>query len=62
MKKFKITFVHTVEQTYEALVEAETEQEAKEKFGGNVFGNLINKDPIDEQGIDIDITDIIEEL
>jgi len=59
MKKFKITFKHTVEEWYETIVEAETREEAEEVFDDDPFMN-VNEDPFDTQGLEIEIDDIEE--
>jgi hypothetical protein len=59
MKKFEITFDHTIKETYTAIVEAENEDEAKEIFDSDPF-EYAEKYPIDSSGIDMEITDIKE--
>jgi hypothetical protein len=62
MKKFKITFKHTVEITRNTIVEAETEEEAKALFDYEPFNNDVEDE--DEQGLEIEVLkveEIIEE-
>lgn len=57
MGKFKVTYVHEVEITYEAIVEAETEEEARDKMEDFDFES---EEEIEQQGIRIDIKDVEE--
>ena len=59
MKKWKIEFKHTVEQTYETIIEAETQEEAEKIFDEDPFGNDVG-DPINEQGLTIELEEINE--
>jgi hypothetical protein len=55
MKKFKITFKHTVENTYEAVIEAHTKEEALKIFDYRPFEYLEDDEPIDIKELSIDI-------
>jgi hypothetical protein len=61
MKKFKIKFTHTVEETYECTVEADSKKKALEMFDDDPFGcGEVSDTPIDSQGLDIDVIETIE--
>ena len=60
MKKYAIKFVHVVEQTFTAIVEANNEDEAKSLFDADPFGNVKDEEPEDEQGIEIKIESVKE--
>ena len=60
MKTYHIKFKHTLEQTFTAIVEAESKKEAIELFEDDPFGNLVNEEPEDTQGLDIDILETVE--
>lgn len=59
MAEFKVSYVHKVEITYDAVVEAETEEEAIEKMYNF---DLVTEEEIDRAGIDIDIIGVEEIL
>jgi hypothetical protein len=56
--EYQITFIHTVEQTYTALIEAESEEEARKMFDDEPFDHLVDEEPSDTQGLEIKITNI----
>ncbi|MDR2774018.1 MAG: hypothetical protein LBC19_04620 [Tannerella sp.] len=59
MKKFKIEFVHTVENLYTCVVEAETKEEAIEIFNDSPFDcDEIPDEPLEKQGLEIKIMDV----
>jgi hypothetical protein len=58
MKRFTIEFKHTVEESYTAIIDAETEDEALELFDDDPFSYLIDGEPDDVQGLRIDITNV----
>jgi hypothetical protein len=60
MGKFRIKFKHTVEQTYCAVIEAETKDKALEIFDENTFEFLENDEPEDEQGLNIEVIETIK--
>ncbi len=49
MPKYKVEYVHSVEITYEAIVEAETADEAYQKA---VDGEIVSEEEIDYQGLE----------
>lgn len=53
--KYKVTYEHEVVITYEAIVEAESEAEAKQKISDGVF---ISEEETECQGMEIRIKDI----
>ena len=58
---YKITFKHTVEETYEAFVEASCEAEALELLDDDPFNYVdCSKDPINVQGLKIDILETMK--
>ena len=59
MKTFKITFKHITENLYEAEIKAESKEKALEIFEDDPFG-YTTEEPVDEQGIDIEIEECIE--
>jgi hypothetical protein len=63
MTTFKITFKHNVDDFYTATVEAETKEQAIEKFEDSPFDYLLEEDeePFDTQGNTLDIIETIEE-
>ena len=64
MAKFKFDFKHTVEEMYEAEIEADTLEEAKAIFDEEPFEHLTNDEPYDVQGLNIEIEKIekVEEV
>jgi hypothetical protein len=50
MAKFKVRYIHVIEETYDAIIEANTEEEAMEKAEECDF---ISEVLIDHQGIEI---------
>ena len=58
--EYVIEFKHLVEQTYKAIVEADSKEEAVRIFNEDPFSNLEDEDPIDEQGLEITIQYINE--
>lgn len=62
MKKFRVEFKHTVEESYVAYVEAENEKEAKELVNENPFDFVSEEDeePFDVQDISSEIVDITQ--
>lgn len=56
--KYAIEFKHIVEQTYTAIVEAETEEEARNLFDKDPFSNLEDDEPSNEQGLEIIINSV----
>ena len=58
--KYAITFVHTVEQTYIAHIEADNELDAKELFNKDPFSCVVGE-PEDENGLEITIKSIEKE-
>lgn len=50
MTKFKVRYIHEVEITYDAIVIAETEEEAMQKME---YGEFESEREIDWQGIEI---------
>jgi hypothetical protein len=59
--KYVINFTHTVEETYEAIVEASSKEEAKELFNEYTFNFVAEEIPIEVRGLDIDINSITKE-
>ena len=59
--KYIINFTHTVEETYEAIVEASSKEEAKELFNEDPFGFITTEEPIEVQGLYININSITKE-
>lgn len=60
--KYEITFTHTVEQKYKAIVDADDKESAREIFNEDQFRYVEgNGEPIDQQGLEINI-DSIEEV
>lgn len=57
--KYQIIFDHEIIKTYVAYVDAESEEEAIEKFEDDPF-NFTTEDTAEEQGIDIVMTSITE--
>jgi hypothetical protein len=55
MAKFEIKFKHTVEESYRAVIEAETMDEALAVFDDEPFDHLENDEPYNTQGIEIEI-------
>lgn len=53
--KFKVTYDHEVIITYEAIVEADSETEAKEKIEN---GDFISEEEIESQGMYIKVKEI----
>lgn len=53
--KYKVTYVHEVEITYEAIVEASSEAEAKAKMDDFDF---VSEKEMDYQGIKINIKNV----
>jgi len=53
MPKFKITFKHTVVETYTTIIEADNEREALELFDESPFEEHCEE--IEEQGLDIEV-------
>ena len=53
MAKFTGTFVHLVEITYQFEVEADNQEEAREKIEDDPFEYLKSSEPYDEQGLEI---------
>lgn len=60
MKTFEITFKHTIEETYTAHIEAETEDEARELLEDEGFDHLVDEEPSNIDGLRIDIIKITE--
>lgn len=58
MAKWIIDYVHEVEITYQATVEAETKEEALQKL--NDF-DIIEEDELEYQGMRINVKDIYKE-
>ena len=56
--KYIINFTHTVEETYEAIVEASSKEEAKELFNEDPFKFVTTEEPIEVHGLDIKIDSI----
>lgn len=56
--KFKVTYDQEVVITYEAIVEAESVEEAKEKIEN---GDYISEEEVDSQGMWIKVKEIEEE-
>ena len=56
--KYKVTYDHEVVITYEAIVEADSVEEAKEKIEN---GDFISEEEINNQGMYIRIKDVEEE-
>lgn len=56
--KFKVTYIHTVEHTYEAIVEADSMEEAKRKLEDDM--DFINEDEVGYQGLKVNVTDVEE--
>lgn len=61
MKEFKIKFEHTLKETYTAVIEAESEEEALEIFEEYPFDYLKDDEPEDVNGLNIDIISVLEE-
>ena len=61
IKKFRIKFKHTVEETYTAIIEADTKDEALSIFDDGPFDHLENEESEDSQGLNIEIIDVEEE-
>ena len=59
--KYAIEFKHVIEQTYTAIVEAENEEEARQLFDKDPFSNLEDKEPSNEQGLEI-IIEYVKEM
>ena len=57
--KFEIKFKHTLEQTYTSIVYADNEKEALEKFDDDPFNELVSEDCEDEQGLEIEVLEVI---
>lgn len=55
--KFKVTYEHEVVITYDAIVEADSEEEAKEKLKEGYFES---EEEIDYQGMYIRVKDVEE--
>jgi hypothetical protein len=61
MRKFKITFKHTVEEIYTCVVEAETKSEALEIFDESPFDCAeIPDEPNAVQGLSIEVIETIK--
>ena len=60
MSKFRINFKHTIEEMYEAEIEADTLEEAKAIFDEEPFEHLTDDDPYSVQGLSIEIEEIEE--
>jgi thioester reductase-like protein len=58
MAKFKVTYEHEVVITYEAIVEADSEQEARAKLEEDM--DFISEEEIDHQGVSVTVTDVEE--
>ena len=61
MAKFEITFKHTEESTYTASIEAETKEEALQIFDDAPFDYLVDEEPSEVQGLDIEIENVERE-
>lgn len=61
MKRFTIDFKHTVEETYTAIIDAETEEEAMEMFNESPFDYLMDEEPSQVDGLSIDVINTEEE-
>lgn len=53
MAKFEISFTHTEESDYVAIIEAETQEEALQIFNEEPFDHLKDEEPSDVQGTEI---------
>jgi thioester reductase-like protein len=58
MAKFKVTYDHEVVITYEAIVEADSEAEARQKLEDSM--DFISEEEIEHQGISVTVTDVEE--
>lgn len=56
--KYKVTYDHEVVITYEAIVEADSVEEAKEKIEN---GDFISEEEVDSQGMWIKVKDVEKE-
>ncbi len=61
MGQFKVTFKHFVEEEYDAIIEADSEEEAEAKVLADPF-TYADDTPIEHNGISIDILSIEEQL
>lgn len=57
---YQIEFKWTVEEYYTTVIEANSEEEAREIFNENPFGYVNEGVPYDKQGLDIEINEINE--
>jgi hypothetical protein len=55
MATYYIKFKHTLEETFTAKIEASSKKEALEIFDESPFDYLIDEEPEDTQGLDIEI-------
>ena len=60
MAKYEIDFKHTVEESYTAIIEADSKDEALEMFDNDPFEYLIDEYPFDDQGLSIDVIEVRE--
>lgn len=60
MAKFKIVFEHTIKQTFETVIEAESEKEAELILEEDPFLGIEDQMPSDEQGLSINIIEVEE--
>jgi hypothetical protein len=55
--KYKVTYEQEVVLTYEAIVEADSEEEAKEMLED---GRITGEEEIDSQGISVSVVEIVK--
>lgn len=59
MAKFKVVFEHTIVESYEVTVEAESAKEARELVDECPFEHVEeNQEPFDIQGLDMSIIEV----
>jgi hypothetical protein len=61
MPKYKVRFIHTVEETYTVRIEAENAKKAEELIEEDAFQYVENwQEPEDQQGLDVKIVKIVK--